>query len=372
MALTPLPSFDRILVSSSQPIRSFLPGPVWVEDEVRQALAEPVINHRSPEFGECYREVTEGLKALFRTERDVMVITGSATLAMEAMVRSNVKRRVLNLTNGAFSERFYEIAKLNGIEAETLAFPWGEAVDPEKVVQRLHQGEFDAITLTHCETSTGVLNPIEDVARAVRAESEALILVDAVSSLGGAPLEMDAWGLDCVVTGAQKAMALPPGLSFVSFSARAEERMSSVPQRGFYTDLLRYLQKHRAGGTITTAAVSLFWALRFQLRRMLDQGVEQRWQAHQVLQKQVLQWASNHGFRVMAPPAHRSPTVTCLGTPEGRSATQLVKDMGEQGWTLGSGYGSWKSSTFRIGHMAAVRPTDLKALLAEIQTYIER
>ncbi len=359
-------------MSSSHPIRSFLPGPVWVEDEVRQALAEPVINHRSPEFGECYREVTEGLKTLFRTEREVMVITGSATLAMEAMVRSNVKRRVLNLTNGAFSERFHEIAQLNGIDAEVLAFPWGEAVDPEKVVQRLHQGDFDAITLAHCETSTGVLNPVGEVARAVRAESDALILVDAVSSLGGAPLEMDTWGLDCVVTGAQKAMALPPGLSFVSFSARAEDRMETVPRRGFYTDLLRYLNKHRAGGTITTAAVSLFWALRFQLRRILEQGVEQRWQAHRALQELVLQWATSEGLTIMAPPAHRSPTVTCLGTPEDLSATRLVKDMGDRGWVLGSGYGPWKNSTFRIGHMAAVQPTDLKALLREIQTYFRR
>ena len=357
-------------MSFSNPIRSFLPGPVWVDKEVRQALSEPVINHRSSEFGECYQEVTEGLKALFRTEREVMVITGSATLAMEAMVRSSVKGRVLNLTNGAFSERFYEIAELNGIEAETLAFPWGEAVDPDRVTQKLRQGNFDAVTLAHCETSTGVLNPVRDVARAVRAESDALVLVDAVSSLGGAPLEMDTWGLDCVVTGAQKAMALPPGLAFVSFSTRAEKRMEQVPRRGFYTDLLRYIKKHREGGTITTAAVSLFWALRFQIRRILEQGVEQRWKEHQSLQDQVIRWAPTEGLKIMAPRDHRSPTVSCLGTPEGLSASKLVQELGERGWTLGSGYGSWKSHTFRIGHMAAIQPSDLKALLAEISIYI--
>jgi aspartate aminotransferase-like enzyme len=298
--------------------------------------------------------------------------TGSATLLMEAAVVSTVAERVLCLVNGAFAQRFHAIARAHGLAADQVVVPMGQAVDPELVRQALRRSRYDAVTVVHSETSTGVLNPLAEVARIVHAESDALLLVDAVSSLGGAPLETDAWGLDVVLTASQKALALPPGLAFAAVSARAEERMRQVPRRGFYTDLLRYLDKHREGGTITTPAVTLAWAAEAQLAAVLAEGVEARWSRHASLQARTAAWAAARGLDLPASPAHRSPTVTALAAPPGVAASTLVKSLSARGFTVSSGYGDWKPTTFRLGHMGEVEPRDLEGLLASLDDLLAR
>jgi aspartate aminotransferase-like enzyme len=180
------------------------------------------------------------------------------------------------------------------------------------------------------------------------------------------PVETDAWGLDVVLAGTQKALALPPGLTVFALSARAAERAARVVRRGFYTDLLRYLAKHREGGTITTPAVSLFYALDLQLDRILAEGMEARWARHQRLQQTTAAWAAEHGFAFAPAPDARSSTVSCLRPPDGLAAPEIVQRLGELGFVVGGGYGDWKSTTFRIGHMGEVRESDLEALLAAL------
>jgi predicted phosphoserine aminotransferase len=356
----------------TEPIKFFLPGPSYVPEDVRQAMTKPMVGHRSAGFKQFYLTVAERLPKVLRTSGDVMVATGSSTLTMESAVVSCAAQEVLNLTNGAFSERWHSISKSVGKTADKVAVPWGQAVDPDVVRSALRRKRYDAVTLVHNETSTGVMSPLAEIAKMIREESDALILVDTVSSLGGAPVETDAWGLDVVLAGTQKAIAVPPGLTLFTLSERAAERAKTVPHRGFYTDLLRYLDKHREGGFITTPAIPLLYALDVQLDRILGEGMEARWARHERLYRRTAEWAAARGCEYATAADARSMTVSCLRPPAGVDPQAIVKGLAERGFTIGGGYGDWKPTTFRIGHMGEVRESDLEALLAEIDQILEK
>jgi predicted phosphoserine aminotransferase len=340
----------------------FLPGPTWVRNDVLQAMTGPMMGHRSPGFKKLYDSLAPRLQEVFRTRGDVMVATGSATLIMESAVVSTVQGKVLNLTCGAFSERWHAISKAVGKEADRIEVPWGQAIDPDLVRQALRRARYEAVTTVHSETSTGVLNPIAEIARVVREESDALVLVDTVSSLGGARVEVDEWGLDIVLASTQKALAVPPGLTLFSLSERAVERAADVRHRGFYTDLVRYRDQHRKSGTVTTPALPVLYGLDRQLDVMLEEGMEVRWERHLGLQAMTAKWARARGYTYASQEGARSPTISCLRPPSGSSAPELVSALAERGVVVGGGYGPWKPETFRIGHMGEVRGRDLEAL----------
>lgn len=352
-------------------IQFFLPGPTYVLPEVREAMVAEVVGHRSPAFKSLYASMVPRLQAVFRTRGDVLVATGSATLVMESAVISTVESRVLNLVCGAFSERWHQICLALGKQADRVSVPWGQAVAPDLVREALRRQRYEAVTLVHNETSTGVINPLEAIARVVREESEALLLVDTVSSLAGAPIETDEWGLDVVLASVQKAIAAPPGLTVFSVSERAAERAERVETRGFYTDFLRYRDKHRAGGTITTPAVSVFFALDRQLDNIVEEGMEERWRRHADLQAQTARWADSKGMEWACEDGSRSPTISCLRAPDGWQAPEIVEGLDSLGFTVGGGYGKWKPETFRIGHMGEVRSEDLSGLLQALDEVLE-
>lgn len=358
--------------AADEPIRFFLPGPSYVLARVREAQQRQPVAHRSADFRAAHEDVTAALQTVFRTARPVVVATGSATLLMEAALASTLRRRALHLVNGDFSGRFQAIARGLGRDSDHLTVPPGQAVEPDLLREALRRGRYDVITVAHCETSTGVLSPLRELATVVREESDALLVVDAVSSLAGAPLETDGWGLDVVLTASQKALALPPGLAFAAVSARAEQRMAVVERRGFYTDLLRYLAKHREGGTITTPAMTLVWAAALQLPAILAEGIEARWERHAALQRRTLEWAATRGLEAPAVAARRSPTVTTLRTPGDDTAPEVVRALAARGFTVAGGYGEWKASTFRIGHMGEVQAGDLEGLLAALDEVLGR
>jgi aspartate aminotransferase-like enzyme len=268
-------------------IRFFLPGPTYVLPQVRQAMTGDLVGHRSAAFRALYESLTPRLQRVFRTQGDVMIATGSATLIMESAVVSTVAKDVLNLTCGAFSERWHAICLSLDKQADRVSVPWGRPIDPDTVRSALRRKRYEAVTLAHNETSTGVINPLAEIAETVRHESDALLLVDTVSSLGGAAVETDAWGLDVVLASTQKAMAVPPGLTLFALSERAAARAEALSHRGFYTDLLRYREKHRAGGTVTTPAISVMYALDRQLDVLMSEGMPARWQRHLELRAQT-------------------------------------------------------------------------------------
>ncbi len=350
----------------NEPIRFFLPGPSYVPIDVRQAMTQPMIGHRSAAFKELYAKIAARLPQVLRTRGDAMFASASSTLLMEAAIASTVRQDVLHVVNGAFSKRWLDISKALGKQPDKIDVPLGQALQPETLRAALRRKRYEAVAVVHNETSTGVMNPLPEIAAVVRQESDALILVDTVSSLGGAPVEVDAWGLDVALAGVQKALALPPGLAVFSFSERAAERAAQVPHRGYYTDLLLYRSKHREGGTITTPALPLVYALDLQLDRILAEGMEARWARHRRLQQRTTAWAAERGIEYATAADARSLTVSCLKPPAGVQAPDLVKQLAKQGWTVGGGYGDWKATTFRIGHMGEVRESDLDALLATI------
>jgi aspartate aminotransferase-like enzyme len=354
----------------TEPIRFFLPGPTYVPMDAREAMTKPLMGHRSAAFKELYVSLAARLPKVLRTAGDGMIATGSSTLLMESAIVSLVREDVLHLVCGAFSERWFAISKALGRAADKIEVPLGQAIDPETVRAALRRKKYEAVALVHNETATGVVNPLQEIARVIREESDALVLVDTVSSLAGAPVETDAWGLDVTLAGVQKALAVPPGLTVFAMSDRAYERAKTIPHRGFYTDLVRYRDKHREGGVITTPAVSLCFALDVQLDRILAEGMEARWERHRRLQQKTAAWAAAHGVEYATAEGARSWTVSCLKPPPGVAATDVTAEMRKRGFTLGGGYDAWKSSTFRIGHMGEVRESDLNVLFAALEEVV--
>ncbi len=355
----------------TEEIRFFLPGPTYVREDVRQAMTRQPIGHRSPEFKQLYASVAERLRPVFRTSREVMVVTSSGSLVWDMTMVSLVRSDVLNLTNGAFSERFHTVGQAWGRRAEQVSVPWGQPLDPDLVRQALRRKRYEAVTLAHNETSTGVLNPLQEIARVVREESDALLFVDAVSSLAGAQVETEGWGVDVLFTGSQKALALPPGLALVTLSERAVERAEGCEDRGYYTDLVRYWKKQPSHTTLTTPAIPQIYALDAQLDHILAEGMEARWQRHLELRRRTEEWAASRGFVYASAPAGASPTVSCLRPPAGVEPPRLVAALAQRGVTVGGGYGAWKPTTFRIGHMGEVRRADLERLFVDIDQVLE-
>lgn len=357
--------------------RFFLPGPTEVHPDVLAAMTRPMIGHRGKAMEELLAGLQPGLRALFRTERPVYIASASATGLMEGAVRNGGRRRVLSLVNGAFSARFFQIARACGFEATAVEVPLGSAHSPDMLAGALRAGEYDAVTVVHSETSTGALNPIADLARVAHEAGDVMLLVDSVSGVAGAPVETDAWGLDFVLTGSQKALALPPGLALGVAQPNILERARTNPARGIYFDFVEYEKSFAKHQTPNTPAVSLLYALAVQMERIGQEGVEARWARHAAMARRTWEWVEEMTDRgvplsVLAPEGSRSPTVTCITLPEGRTGPDVTKAMKERGYTIGSGYGTLKERTIRIGHMGDHTVDELDALLAELQEVLGR
>jgi predicted phosphoserine aminotransferase len=349
----------------------FVPGPVDVDDEILKAQAQAMLPHRSREFEEIFRRASEKAQLLFYTQHRVILSASSGTGLQEAAIRNLVEKKVLACVNGAFADRWYDVAVSNGKDLEKLTFDWDEPVNPDRVAAAVNKGGFEALTIVHNETSTGMQNPVKEVAEAVHAAaSDTLILVDAVSSLGGTKIETDAWGLDMVLTSSQKALALPPGLALAALSDRALEKAKTVANRGWYFDLVR-LEKHRVqDSTPATPAMSLIFALEHQLDRILAEGLEKRFARHTAMAKRVHTWAESQGLSIYAPEGFRSQTVTTIKNERGLDIPDLNAFLKERDMRLANGYGPLKNVTFRIAHMGEIQLKDLDELFAAIEEYL--
>ncbi|HXI22217.1 MAG TPA: alanine--glyoxylate aminotransferase family protein [Gemmatimonadales bacterium] len=348
--------------------RFFLPGPTEVLPEILAAQTRPMIGHRGKGMEQLIAQLQPGLKRIFRTERPVYLSASSATGLMEASIRNCAGRRVLALVNGAFSDRFCRIAKANGCEVEALEVPMGQVHPPELVERALRRQQFDAVSVVHSETSTGALNPIEQLAAVTRRAGEVLLLVDSVTGIAGAPVETDAWQLDFVLTGSQKALALPPGLALGVAHPRALERARQTPNRGVYFDLLEFESYIRKNQTPNTPAVGLLYALAAQVARIDQETIEGRWARHRAMAERTWTWVEEMRQRgtevsVLAPEGYRSPTVTCINVPPDRTGPEINEAMKAQGFTITAGYGTLKERTIRIGHMGDHTVDELDRLL---------
>ena len=328
--------------------RFFLPGPTEVLPEILAAQARPMIGHRGSQTEELLGAVDPHLRAAFRTARPVIIATCSATGLMEAAIRCGVRRKVLCLVNGAFSKRFADIATACGRDVHVAKVEQGLTFEPDQVRRLVKESGADAVTLVHSESSSGALNPLGEIAAAVRESSDVLVLVDGVTSVGGSPVETDTWGLDFVLTGSQKALALPPGLAFGVASERFLERARTMTGRGIYLDVVVYDEQIRKRQTPYTPAVSLLFALHEQLVRIAAAGgIEARWARHDTMRQTVERWATSQGgalgLEFLPATGRRSWTVSCLkltrAEPRGSAITKQMK---AKGFTIASGYGTLK------------------------------
>lgn len=345
----------------------FIPGPTHVIDEVLDATAMPMIGHRSAEYAELQAAVVPKLQQLLFTKERIFLSTSSSTGMMEGSIRNCVKKKVLMTDCGAFSKRWVQIAQANGKEVEVIKVDMGQATTPEMFDEKLAKGGFDAICVTHNETSTGVMNPLEDIAKLVKEKyPDVLILVDAVSSMSGAEIRVDDWKLDVVLAGTQKCFALPAGLCVVSVSQAAMDRSAKVENKGFYFDfhvLEKYAVKHN---TPATPVISLINALNVQMDRILAEGIENRFKRHSEMAEFVQGWARKH-FAIYGDENYLSQTVTNVHNTRGISVADLNKELAKRGATISNGYGALKETCFRIAHMGDLQMEDVVWVTGQIE-----
>jgi aspartate aminotransferase-like enzyme len=355
--------------------RLFIPGPTDVLPEVLAAQTEPMIGHRSDEFEALFAKCEEQLQCLYGAHGRVFIVAASGSGMQEAAIRNAVHRRVLCLVNGAFSERWYNVAVGCDKEALRVDIAWNTAVKPEQVNialrEALRGGPVEAVTVVHNETSTGVTSPVAEIAAAVRELSEeTLVLVDAVSSFGGTLVPFEAWGLDLCLTSSQKALALPPGLAFAAVSDRLMAKAKGVKGRGWYFDFLNLEKSLLKSTTPATPAISLMRALSVQLDHIFAEGVMERFDRHARLARCTQDWARERGFDLMAEEGYRSNTVTTITNTLGVDVGMLNDFLATRGMEISNGYGIYKDKAFRIAHMGEVTMDDLDRLLAAIDEYL--
>ena len=358
---------------SQQHIKLFIPGPTEVRPEILDAQTQWMIGHRMPECLELVGQIRPKLAQVFFTEQTVLITASSGTGLWEAAARNLVNKKVLTCVNGAFAERFSDVAEMNGKAIEVLSAPWGQPILPEAVVERLATGEFDAVSIVHNETSTGVTSPIRDIAQAIRAlpnGQDIMILVDSVSGLAGARIEMDAWDLDMVLASSQKAFALPPGLAFCAVSDRAMAKAKTVPARGYYFDFISLAKSMAKNQTPATPAVSLLYALDRQLDDMMVEGMEHRFTRHLAMRDRTLAWARGQGFEIFAAPGYESPTVTCVSNNREIDISAFNKFLRTKGMVISNGYGDLKGKTFRIAHMGDTQMDELETLITAMDEFL--
>ena len=353
----------------------FLPGPTEVKPEILATMTRPMISHRGSEIETMMTRIDERLQKVFRTTQPVFTVTSSATGLMEGGVRNAVKSRLLCLINGAFSKRFHKAAVNSGIACDKLEIEFGQAHTPEMLADALKKADYDTVSVVHSETSTGVLNPIKELTEVARASGDVVMVIDTVSSMAAAPIECGAWDLDYVLTGSQKALALPPGLAFCAANERIMERAKASKMRGLYFDLVEIHSSWTKHQSPNTPGVSLLYALDAQLEHMMSEGMEARWARHAAMAQRTWRWvdeqrAAGRDLRVLAPEGYRSPAVTCISAPAGRTGPQIVSAMKAKGFVITPGYGDAKDSMILIGHMGEHTVEELDVLLDALNSVL--
>jgi aspartate aminotransferase-like enzyme len=330
----------------------FIPGPVEVSEKTWAAFSRPMIGHRGEDFKNLYRAIHPGLQRLFATKQPVFLSTSSAWGVMEASIRNLVDRGVLCCMCGAFSDKWLDVAKRCGKVAEPLQVDWGKHIDQKEVDRQLATGKFDTVTLTHSETSTGVMNPLEEICSVLAKYNDVALVVDTVSSFSGVKIEMDALGIDVMLTGAQKALALPPGFSLFSVSEKAFARAEKIPNRGFYFDFLEFKKDQADWITPSTPSIAHIHALQSKLDEIFEEGLEARFARHARTNALVHAWVRRAGFDFFAEEGFRSKTLTCVKNNKGIDVLEFAKKLREKHHlVIDPGYGKIRGKTFRLSNM---------------------
>lgn len=346
----------------------FIPGPVEVRTEVLEKMSTPMIGHRSKDASALQRGISDKLRQLFYTHEEILLSTSSGSGLMEGAVRTCTAKRAAVFSVGAFGKRWFEMAVANNVPADLFEAPLGQATRAETVDKVLATNKYDLVTITHNETSTGIMNPIEEIAPIIAKYPDVIWCIDAVSSAGGSKIEVDKLGIDICITSTQKALGLPPGLAICTFSQKAVDRAKQVPFRGLYLDLLAlydYIQK-KDYQYPSTPSLSHMFALDYQLDCIMEEGLENRFKRHIEMAEYLRGWVKEH-FALFADEKYLSNTLTTINNSRNIDVAALNKELGFRGFQISNGYGDLKDKTFRIAHMADCTLDELKDLINNIE-----
>jgi aspartate aminotransferase-like enzyme len=343
----------------------FIPGPVEVSPKTLAAFSRPMIGHRGEAFKSLYRDIHPKLQILFGTKQPVFLSTSSGWGVMEAAVRNVVNQRVLNCMCGAFSDKWFDVSRRCGKEADALQVDWGKHIDQKTLDRQLATGRFDAVTLIHNETSTGVMNPLGEICCVLAKYPDVALIVDTVSSFSAVKIDMDGLGIDVMLTGAQKALALPPGFSLFAVSQKAFARVEKNKDRGYYFDFLEFKKQQEEWMTPSTPSIGHIHALQSKLDEIFEEGLEARFDRHARTNALVHDWVRRTGFDFFAEEGFRSKTLTCIKNNRGIDVPKLVRDLREKHHlVIDGGYGKLKGQTFRLSNMGDETEETVSHLLA--------
>ena len=350
----------------------FTPGPTNVKEDVLQKMASPMISHRTKEFSKLQKDISNKMKKLMFTKNEIILSTSSACGLMEGTIRSCTRKRAAVFSCGVFGNQWHQMTITNNIPSDKFEVEWGKHLTKEVVESALDSGKYDLITITHNETSTGIMNPIEEIAEVVKNYPEIVFCLDTVSSLGGIKIEVDKLGVDICLASTQKCLALPPGFSVCSISEKAVEAAKKVEFRGSYFDLLRLYDwiKEKDYQYPSTPSVSHMFAFDYQLDKIFEEGLANRFSRHEKVANYVRNWAKDH-FALFAEEKYASNTLTCVKNTKNIDVNKLNEALGEKGYIISNGLEKIKDKTFRIGHMGEATISDLTELFSIINEILK-
>ena len=352
-------------------VKLHIPGPVEVSEKTYKALCSPMIGHRRQGFKDLYAKIQPQLQQLLSTKQLVYLSTSSAWGVMEGSIRNVVTKKVLNCMCGAFSDKWFDVSKKCGKQAEALQVDWGSPIRAEAIDKHLATGQFDALTLIHNETSTGVMSPLADIAALKKKYPDVMFIVDAVSSMTAVPLNFDDLGIDVLLAGTQKAFALPPGLAVFVASKAALAKAATIKDRGYYFDFVEFQKNAEQSMTPSTPSIPHIYALSSKLDDFFAEGLEARYARHKKTNQMTKDWAQKHGFNLFPEPGFESITLTCVNNgakPGGRAVdvAKLQKLTKDQGFLIDGGYGKIKGTTFRLSNMGDETEATMNQLYAAL------
>ena len=335
-----------------------------------------MIGHRGQGFKDLFAKIQPQVQQLLSTKQLVFLSTSSAWGVMEGAIRNLVSRKVLNCMCGAFSDKWLDVSKRCGKEAEALQVPWGSPIRAEAVDKKLATGQFDALTLIHNETSTGVMSPLAEIAALKEKYPDVMFIVDSVSSMSAVPLNFSELGVDVLLAGTQKAFALPPGLAVFVCSPSALAKAAAAKDRGYYFDLLEFQKNAEQNMTPSTPSIGHVYALASKLDEFFAEGLAARYARHRKTNQMTRDWAARHGFTLYPEPGFESITLTCINNgakPGGRTVDvpKLQKSVKDQGFLIDGGYGKIKGTTFRISNMGDETEASMSQLFAAMDKGME-
>ncbi len=353
-------------------MKNFLPGPTMVKPEVLAKLSHPIIGHHTPEFHELMSRLNPALQKLFGTRHSVFSFTATASTAMEAALTNAGGEKMLIVSNGLFGERWARAAARMSLNHRVMNIGWGIPYDPAEVRRTLHWGKFDSIILVHGETSTGMLNPIEPIHEMLEDWPEVLLIVDAVATIGGVDLRMDDLGIDVLIGGSQKCLALPPGITPVGISPRGLRMARGSFRKGYAFDFNLWQERWKKQEVVCTPAMPQLYALEYQLDNIEKETLQSRWERHLKLGRLTLEWAAKNGWKPCSPEGYQLPSVSCLIPPKTRDHTApVVEAMRERGYLIDNGQGKLENGSIRIGHMGDWSVEETKEMLGMLSKAVK-